>query len=97
MIKRAKKKLKLDQPPEKYVSPRRQAAVAPSVATCVECKLPAHPGLPPFVSVTRLVDDELKKVYRHATCPTNPEELLVDIEEIKVARKAGKTWRKTQK
>jgi len=48
---------------------------------CVECKLPSHKGLPPFISVRRFIEGQEKKVLRHQICPDTPEVFLQYIEK----------------
>ena len=90
-LEKAQKKHKEPKP---YVSPYKQEKYVPQVVTCVECSLSSHPGLPPLIKVNRLIDGEVKGVLRHSTCPSNADELAVDIADIAEARKAGRKWQK---
>lgn len=55
--------------------------------TCIDCGLPSFPGLPPFISVRRLIDGEIKRgILRHETCPTNAEEIQEQIAKVREGR-----------
>ena len=60
-----------EQPEEKV-----KLSLQVNEVTCIECGLPSHRGLPPFIAVRRFVDGDFKTVLRHKICPDNPEMLL---------------------
>lgn len=66
----------------------------PKTLACIECALPSYRGLPPFIAVTRLVDGEKAHLYRHATCPSKPGDILKYIKaeqaQFALAREAAK-------
>jgi len=72
---------------KKYVSPFRREAYEPTEIVCVECKLPATKGLPPFIAVNRLMDGEIRKTLRHAHCPEESDGILALVIQQRADRK----------
>lgn len=78
-----------------YVSPYAREKAVPVEVVCIECKLPSHKGLPPFIRVNRLIDDEIRSTLRHYTCPNDADGILAIIIQQKAdARKRYDEWRK---